>query len=165
MDRRAILAAALALLPLAVPAGGASAADADTDLVARGRYLAVIGGCNDCHTVGYAEQAGNIPESDWLKGSPLGWHGPWGTTYPMNLRLLANAMSEAQWLGQLRTYQARPPMPWYDVRQMSDADLRAIYAFIRHLGPAGSEAPVALPPTASPPPPFVDFPAPPPAAR
>jgi hypothetical protein len=37
-------------------------------------------------------------------------------------------------------------MPWFDVRAMSDADLRAIYAFMRTFGPAGEPAPAALPP-------------------
>jgi hypothetical protein len=68
-------------------------------------------------------------------------------------------------LEQARTVQARPPMPWYDVARMIDADPRAIYDFVRHLGPAGSEAPQALPPAAPPPPPFVDFPAPPPGTK
>lgn len=28
----------------------------------RGRYLVKIGGCNDCHTSGYAQTAGKVPE-------------------------------------------------------------------------------------------------------
>src|SRR5882672_998171 len=47
----------------------------------RGSYLAVIAGCNDCHTPGYAESGGKVPESQWLTGTLLGWSGPWGTTY------------------------------------------------------------------------------------
>ncbi|WP_372906389.1 hypothetical protein [Rhodohalobacter sp.] len=30
---------------------------------------------------------GNIPEEEWLAGSPMGWQGPWRTTYASNLRL------------------------------------------------------------------------------
>ena len=55
--------------------------------VERGRYLAIIGGCNDCHTDGYLQTEGDVPEEQWLLGSPLGWRGPWGTTFPPNLRL------------------------------------------------------------------------------
>ena len=55
--------------------------------VERGRYLAIIGGCNDCHTDGYLQAEGDVPEDRWLLGSPVGWRGPWGTTYPPNLRL------------------------------------------------------------------------------
>jgi len=52
------------------------------DLVKVGRYLVVISGCNDCHTDGYLMTEGKVPEENWLTGSPVGWHGPWGTTYP-----------------------------------------------------------------------------------
>ena len=58
----------------------------DSRQIERGRYLVKISGCNDCHTAGYAMTGGNIPESQWLMGDKLGWRGPWGTTYPANLR-------------------------------------------------------------------------------
>jgi hypothetical protein len=38
----------------------------------RGRYLITIAGCNDCHTAGYADAAGKIPEKDWLTGDRIG---------------------------------------------------------------------------------------------
>jgi len=41
-------------------------------MIERGRYLTVIGSCNDCHTHGYAERAGEVPDSDWLMGDALG---------------------------------------------------------------------------------------------
>ena len=34
----------------------------DMSLVARGRYLLKTSGCNDCHTHGYLQPEGNIPE-------------------------------------------------------------------------------------------------------
>ncbi len=34
--------------------------------------------------------------------------------------------------------QPRPPMPWFGLRDMNDADLKAIYAFIRAAGRPGS---------------------------
>jgi mono/diheme cytochrome c family protein len=48
---------------------------ADPSQVQRGRYLVTIGGCNDCHTEGFMEQALKIPEKDWLKGSAVGFQG------------------------------------------------------------------------------------------
>src|SRR5215212_12212744 len=54
--------------------------------VERGRYLVKVAGCNDCHTAGYAMAGGKVPESQWLMGDHLGWRGPWGTTYAVNLR-------------------------------------------------------------------------------
>jgi mono/diheme cytochrome c family protein len=131
-------------------------------LVGRGRYLAKIAGCNDCHTARYAETGGAVSESDWLTGSPLGWRGPWGTTYPVNLRLYMNDMSEAQWLATARSLRSRPPMPWFALRDMSDEDLRALYAFVRSLGRRGEPAPAYVPPGQVPPMPYVQFPPPPP---
>jgi mono/diheme cytochrome c family protein len=39
----------------------------------RGRYLVLLGHCNNCHTATYMERAGNVPESDWLLGNPVGF--------------------------------------------------------------------------------------------
>jgi mono/diheme cytochrome c family protein len=129
-----------------------------TDAVALGRYLVVTTGCNDCHTPRYAQSAGQVPETEWLVGDRLGWHGPWGTTYPTNLRLHFSRMTEAQWLLQARHGQSRPPMPWFNLRAMSDGDLRAIYRYVRAAGPAGEPVPAALPPGETPPQPHVRFP-------
>jgi len=106
----------------------------------RGRYLIKTTGCNDCHTQGYAESAGRIEESQWLTGSSLGWQGPWGTTYAVNLRLLVQTLTPEQWR-QLARKPARPPMPWFALRDMTDEDLTAMYHFIRSLGPSGAPAP------------------------
>ena len=37
------------------------ATSSDADLLARGEYLVRITGCNDCHTAGYTEKAGDLP--------------------------------------------------------------------------------------------------------
>lgn len=114
--------------------------------VQRGRYLVNVNGCNDCHTAGFAQAAGKVPEKLWLQGDALGWEGPWGTTYATNLRLHFSKLTEQQWLQQARTMQARPPMPWFTLRTMRDDDLRAIYAYIKTAGAAGTPAPAYLPP-------------------
>lgn len=125
------------------------------------RYIIKIAGCNDCHTTGYAEAAGKIQEKDWLKGDATGWRGPWGTTYASNLRLYFHNLSEEQWVRTARSVQFRPPMPWFVLREMKDHDLRVIYRFIRHLGPAGEPAPAYVPPDQEPRQPFILFPSPP----
>ena len=127
----------------------------------RGKYIARIAGCNDCHTPGYAASGGKIPEAQWLTGDQVGWHGPWGTTYPGNLRLYMQNVSEDQWIKIARTAQYRPPMPWFALRDMSTADLRALHRFIKSLGPAGQAAPAYLPPGQEPQGPFISFPQPP----
>jgi mono/diheme cytochrome c family protein len=130
--------------------------------LARGRYIVQIGGCNDCHTPGYAMSGGKVPEKDWLVGDQLGWRGAWGTTYPVNLRLYMQKLTEAQWVKTAKSIETRPPMPWFALHAMTDADLRALYRFVRHLGPAGAEAPAYVPPDKEPKPPYVQFPGPPP---
>ena len=135
-----------------VPSGaggpGLSLAGASTDespQISRGRYIVKVAGCNDCHTPGYAQSAGTIPESQWLIGDKLGWQGPWGTTYPINLRRFVEGMTEEQWL-EVARQPMRPPMPWFALRDMSDEDLAALYHFIRSLGAAGPPAPAYVPP-------------------
>ena len=140
------------------PHGDARPAPPDATQVERGRYLVRIGGCNDCHTPGYAAAGGSASERLWLVGDRLGMQGPWGTTYPTNLRLFIPSLTEQQWVDYARTMQPRPPMPWFNVRAMSDADLRAIYAFVRSIGTAGEPAPAALPPGAAPTGPVVRWP-------
>lgn len=136
-------------------------ASAQGKYIERGRYLVKVGGCNDCHTAGYGMSAGKVAEKDWLQGDQLGWRGPWGTTYPTNLRLSMNAMSENDWIKMAQTFQARPPMPYFNLHAMDKEDLRAIYRFVRHLGPAGKPAPGWVPPDRTPPGPVIQFPGPP----
>ncbi len=127
--------------------------------VARGRYLARIAGCNDCHTPAYAMRGGDVPEATWLTGDALGWQGPWGTTYPANLRMYMQTMTETEWVNKAKTMTTRPPMPWFVLHDMTEQDLRAFYRFVRQLGPVGAPAPAYVPPGTTPQGPVVQFPA------
>jgi mono/diheme cytochrome c family protein len=135
----------------------ATAVSSSDPLVERGRYLVKMGGCNDCHTADYVSRNGAVPEKDWLQGDTIGWRGPWGTTYAVNLRLYMEPFSEDQWLVVARNKPARPPMPWYALRDMSDDDLRALYRYIRYLGPAGVSAPSYVPPDDEPTTAYISF--------
>lgn len=141
----------------------ARAAETDTSaaMIERGRYLAQLAGCNDCHTADYLMNNGEIPESRWLIGDSFGWRGPWGTTYPSNLRLFLKDMSEDEWVQVARTLKRRPPMPWYTVNRMHEDDLRALYRFIRSLGEPGKPAPAYVPPDREPSTLYALFPSPP----
>jgi len=123
----------------------------------RGRYLAIITGCNDCHTRGFSQSEATLPESDWLTGDSVGWQGPWGTTYAINLRLLMQGISEEAWVKVSRVLRSRPPMPWWALRELTELDLRAIYRFVRGLGPKGEATPAALPPNQIPKTPYILF--------
>lgn len=124
---------------------------------AQGRYLALVTGCHDCHTPGYMESDGRVDEALWLTGSPVGFRGPWGTSYPRNLRLTVQAMSEDEWVQMARTRVALPPMPWPSLRNMTEADQRSLYRYIRSLPAAGEPAPLPLAPDADPTGPWIDF--------
>ncbi|MCM2264720.1 MAG: hypothetical protein NDI73_05945 [Desulfuromonadales bacterium] len=130
----------------------------DQATIERGRYLIKISGCNDCHTEGFLDEGGNMPEKNWLTGSKRGWHNEQGTTYATNLRLLFSQLDENQWVTMARTMKTKAPMMWYRLREINDADLRAIYRYVRWLGPAGQPVPTALPAGVTPPEPYIYFP-------
>jgi len=130
----------------------------DMNQVEHGRYLAVIAGCNDCHTPGYLLSEGKIEEKLWLTGDRFGWRGPWGTTYAVNLRIFVNALTEDQWVQTARTLKVRPPMPWFALNIMKEKDLKGIYQFIRYRGVSGEPAPAYVPPDQEPTTPYAQFP-------
>jgi mono/diheme cytochrome c family protein len=116
-----------------------------------GRYLVQIGGCNDCHTADFDITGGNVPEDQWLLGTAIAWSGPWGSTYASNLRLHVQEFNDAAtWVMVMRARKERPPMPWPSLHAMSDADLTAIFHYIRSLGPAGGKMPEFVPPDQQP---------------
>ncbi len=129
--------------------------------VERGRYLAIIGGCNDCHTAGYGPAEGNIPEAEWLKGDSVGFRGPWGTTYPVNLRLRLSEMTEDEWLEYAKTFKTRPPMPWFNVHAMTETDIRSFHKYVMTFEEKGEPAPEFAPPDQEPQGRYIQFPAPP----
>jgi mono/diheme cytochrome c family protein len=134
----------------------ASAAAAVTPAIRRGRYLVQITGCNDCHTAGYAERGGQVDEADWLTGVPVGFRGPWGVSYPANLRRTVRNLTEEQWMRFARAPRL-PPMPWFALRDMDDADLRDLYRYIRSLPERDEPMPAAVAPGAPVATPVIDF--------
>jgi mono/diheme cytochrome c family protein len=142
---------------------GSSAAKAGKAQVSRGRYMLAVGSCNDCHTADFAQSDGKLPEKEWLLGGgPLGFSGPWGTTYAPNLRLTLSKMSEDEWVKYAKGLKTRPPMPWFNLNQWADSDLRAFYQYVKQLGPVGDPVPAAyVPPDRKAPQPYIQWPMPP----
>jgi hypothetical protein len=70
-------------------------------------------------------------------------------------------MDEAQWLEYSANLRTRPIMPDFAVRAMTEEDRRAIYRFVRSLGPGGQPAPSYLPPGQTPPLPYFSLVLPP----
>ena len=106
--------------------------------------VSITSGCHDCHTDGYNESLGEIDPTKALKGSSIGFRGPWGTTYAANLRVNALLWSEKRFVAMMKTLKTRPPMPWYNVQAMDESDLRSLYLYIKSLGEVGEEAPEVI---------------------
>lgn len=136
----------LAAAGVAMGGAMATAAEPAAPSVDYGKWVSIVGGCNDCHTAGYSETAGKIDPATALKGTPVGYQGPWGTTYAANLRLLAATMSEDDWVKYLQTFKARPPMPYYNVNALDEVQMRSLRMYIASLGAPGEAAPAYVPP-------------------
>src|SRR3977135_2759548 len=153
-------AESLRALGLGVLLMSAQIAQSD-EAIDRGRYIVCTGHCNNCHTAGYAAKEGKLPEKDWLMGSgPMGYRGPWGTTYATNLRFTISNLTEDAWVHYAKNLRTRGPMPFWAVNETSEADLRAMYRYVKSLGPVGEPARQYLPPDQEPKPPYVQWPSP-----
>ncbi len=86
--------------------------------------------------------------------------GPWGVSYTGNLTPDADTglgrWSEADFIATFRTGKRMgrgrdilPPMPIPAYGQMNDADLGAIYAYLRTITPIRNKVPEPLPPAAA----------------
>ena len=132
-----------ALLAVIAPARANEPAAPSADY---GKTVSIIGACHDCHTADYAERAGVINPDTALKGSPVGFQGPWGTTYAINLRVLAAGLNEDAWVKYLQASTARPPMPFYNLHALDEIQLRSLHRYIVSLGAPGDSAPAFVPP-------------------
>jgi mono/diheme cytochrome c family protein len=125
--------------------------------VEEGLRISRITGCHDCHTQGFAESGGRIDPALALTGSPIGFQGPWGTTYPSNLRLVLEPMGEDAFVDYAKALETRPPMPWFNLHHMTDGELRSFYRYVKSLGDPGEPAPAFAPPGEAPTTPFIVF--------
>ncbi len=134
-----------------------SAMAADAVSVEEGLRIATIGGCHDCHTQGFAENGGQVDPDKALVGTPVGFQGPWGTTYPANLRIVLSKMSEDEFVRYGHEVKTRPPMPWFGLHAMTDNELRSFYQYVKSLGDLGEPAPEYVKPGEAPKTPFIVF--------
>jgi mono/diheme cytochrome c family protein len=164
------------------PAAAAAPAAPAQSPVERGKYLTLVGGCNDCHTP--KKLGPNGPEADMsreLNGNPAAdkvapipkgvignwgtvassnltaWAGPWGVSFAMNLTpdktTGLGSWTPEMFMAAIRTGKHQgtgrailPPMPWYWYKNMTDDDLKAIFAYLQSLPPANNPIPDPLPP-------------------
>jgi hypothetical protein len=86
------------------------------------------------------------------------WAGPWGVSFTANLTPDPSGLASwtvQQFIQTMRTGKhlgmgrpILPPMPWYDIGQLTDDDLRAMFAFLRTVRPVQNPVPAPIPPAA-----------------
>lgn len=101
-----------------------------------------------------------MPAGPWLTiaaSTMTAWSGPWGLSFTANLTPdpetgLGN-WTEQQFIAALRTgrHQGKgrpilPPMPWSQINQLTDDDLRAVFAYLQSLPPVRNRVPEPIDP-------------------
>ncbi|HXL55578.1 MAG TPA: hypothetical protein VN958_04925 [Chitinophagaceae bacterium] len=86
------------------------------------------------------------------------WVGPWGISYAANLTSdstgignwkedqFIKALREGKFKGLDNTRLLLPPMPWEDLRLISDDEIKAIFAYLKATRPIHNIVPEAAPP-------------------
>jgi hypothetical protein len=112
--------------------------EASGDRIARGHYLAGIGGCIDCHTpedkmhrpIHDMELAGGKQIEGFPAHSANLTPDPSGISY-YDQDLFVRVMRT----GHVGARALNPPMPWWIFRNMSDQDLKSLFAYLRTVKP------------------------------
>lgn len=88
------------------------------------------------------------------------WAGPWGVSFAANLTP-DKETGIAEWSeqnfiqvartgkhqGQVNGRDILPPMPWFNLKDLSDDDLKAIWAYLRSIPPVKNQVPLPLLPS------------------
>ncbi len=89
------------------------------------------------------------------------WAGPWGTSFATNLTpdevTGTGAWLESSFISAMRSGRHMgtgrpilPPMPWQNIGELSDDDLRAIFAYLQSLKPINNMVPMPMKPDGMP---------------
>jgi len=110
-----------------------------SDPVKRGAFLVDAAACADCHTP--AKNGQPLPGMAFAGGRLF--EGPWGRVASANITPAPSGIpyyDQDQFVNALRTgyvgaRQLNPIMPWATFRNMTDEDLRAIFAYLKTVPP------------------------------
>jgi hypothetical protein len=132
------------------------AADASAQ-VRHGWYLVRLAQCNDCHT---PYNKDGTPRPDLMFGGGQRMTGPWGDVVTPNITSDPTGIShydESMFIKTIRTGHASGGvrelntfMPYGYFRNMTDDDLKAIFAFLRTVNPVQHNVDNSEPPTLCP---------------
>jgi mono/diheme cytochrome c family protein len=158
-----VSAAAAVAAVLSISAPATAQQQVGNAAVDRGRYLVRITGCHDCHSPKVQGMTPNLDLA--LSGRPsttplpsetktevhaspdlTAWTGPWGYSVASNLTPepttgIGTRYNEASFLATMRTGKKpngtaiMPPMPSEVYQNMTDDDLKAIFAYLRTIKP------------------------------
>lgn len=102
-----------------------------------------------------------LKPGNWLQMGPhiTAFAGPWGISYAANItpdsatgigawseEVFIKTLRTGKHLGQANGRPILPPMPWQNVAQMTDEDIRSVYAYLRSLPPISNRVPAPTPP-------------------
>ena len=116
-------------------------APAPSNKLKYGEYLANIGHCMECHTP--RDDKGMLVESQWGAGGQI-FRGPWGESVSRNLTPHESGLkswTDAQIVKVLREgvdktgQHYKPPMAFDFYKNINDADMGALIAYLRSLKP------------------------------
>lgn len=128
-----------AMLPPHQPITSAVPGPDMSNPVERGKYLVTLSNCMMCHTA--MKDGQSVSELSF--GGGLSFDGPWGKVTSANITRDPSGISyydEKRFIEVLRTGQVgarklNSIMPWGYFRNMTDEDLKAIYAYLRTVPP------------------------------
>ena len=105
--------------------------------VKRGEYLVRIAGCADCHTPEKGMPPHPVPDLAFGGGSGFGEVASANITPdPSGISYYDEALFiEAMRTGRVKARSLKLPMPWPIYKNMTDDDLKAVFAYLRTLKP------------------------------
>jgi mono/diheme cytochrome c family protein len=120
--------------------------------VKRGEYLVTVGGCRDCHTV---QNNGERVAALDLAGGFLLRADPWGEAASANLTPDPSGIPyydqalflEVMHTGYAKARKLNQIMPWWNFRNLTDADLSDMFAYLRTVPAVKHHVDNSLPPT------------------
>jgi mono/diheme cytochrome c family protein len=124
---------------------------APSDQLKYGAHLADQAGCIDCHTA--QVQGQNVPGMDFAGG--FAFIGPWGNVASANITPDPSGISyydqavflEVMHTGQVKARKLSPIMPVMIYNNLTDDDLKAVFAFLRTVKPVKHRIDNTEPPT------------------
>ncbi|HMO61460.1 MAG TPA: c-type cytochrome [Ferruginibacter sp.] len=101
----------------------------------------------------------NLIKEGWTLANPelTGWAGPWGASFTANITSdetgignwtfdqFKKAFQQGKWKGMDNGRPLMPPMPWQQYSNMTEDDVKAVFAFLKSTKPVKNVEPPIKP--------------------